>query len=223
MSTILQVLHQSGWFGLGGSVLIAAAVCVTAAFYVGKERERYSLLNHFISELGELGVSRLAPVFNSALSAGGLLFIPFLVGLGLRLDNAWGFAGLAAGLCASGASIALGLMPMNKLEPHTKTSGVFFWLGLLTILLFSVAVFVQPAGRQAVPPAVNIFSGPAVLAYAGFLAWGAYKYFTGEKRDIYSPSVSAVRPRVWPLAMLEWGVLIATLLWFTGVAVILPA
>jgi hypothetical protein len=220
ITPIIQFLHRSGFFGLGGSLLILAVVGVTAAFYMGKEKERYSILNHFISELGEIGVSRLASLFNGALSAGGLLFVPFLIGLGIRLGNVWGLLGLCAGLGASGAIVALGILPMNKLAPHTKTSGVFFWLGLVTIVFFTIAIFTQPGGALAVPLTVNIFSGLAFLAYAGFLGLGAYLYFTGEKRDIYSPATLPSRPRIWPLAMLEWGVLFATLLWFMGVAVL---
>ena len=46
------------YFGIAGSLVIFLAVLRSMAAYAGKRREEYSLLNHFISELGEEGVSR---------------------------------------------------------------------------------------------------------------------------------------------------------------------
>ena len=68
--------------GMAGCVLLAIAVTWTALSYRGKRQETYSPFNHFISELGEVGVSRQAWVFNAGLIASGILLLPFMIGLG---------------------------------------------------------------------------------------------------------------------------------------------
>ncbi len=62
--------------GTGVNVL---AVACAGLSYRDTTGERYSLLNHFISELGELAVSRGAWAFNGSLALAGLLFLPFCV------------------------------------------------------------------------------------------------------------------------------------------------
>ena len=54
------------WAGLIGASVIAVGSVVTASPTRGSKGESYSPLNHFVSELGELAVSRLAVVFNLA-------------------------------------------------------------------------------------------------------------------------------------------------------------
>ena len=54
-------------FGTAGTGVIVLAIVYSALRYRGKRRERFSLLNHFISELGEVGVSSAAGVFNAGL------------------------------------------------------------------------------------------------------------------------------------------------------------
>lgn len=73
--------------GLAGSLVILAGVLFSALFYRGKEGERYSITRHFISELGELGVSRMAPLFNTSLILAGLLFILMLIGVGFDMNT----------------------------------------------------------------------------------------------------------------------------------------
>ncbi len=83
---IFRFLRQKhAAFGLAGAALVALGALAAALAYTGPDGESYSLLNHFISELGELGVSPLAWLFNLGLIAGGLLFVPFSLGLGLSL------------------------------------------------------------------------------------------------------------------------------------------
>ncbi len=41
------------YFGLAGSLVILLSVLLSMAAYTCKRREKYPLLNHFISELGE--------------------------------------------------------------------------------------------------------------------------------------------------------------------------
>ena len=52
---------------LAGVFVLVSGIAITALTYRGTQGERYSLLNHSISELGEVGVSRLAWVFNTCM------------------------------------------------------------------------------------------------------------------------------------------------------------
>lgn len=85
-------------FGLAGAAIVALCSLIAGLFYSGPDGESYSLLNHFISELGEVGISPLAWLFNLGLIAGGLFLIPFSLGLGLSLPGWLPKVGIIAGL-----------------------------------------------------------------------------------------------------------------------------
>ena len=61
--------------GFLGKAILMLGSLITTVPYRGKEGEPYSILNHFISAIGEVGVSRLAPVFNASLIVGGLVLV----------------------------------------------------------------------------------------------------------------------------------------------------
>lgn len=98
--------RKYAYFGLAGAMVVLLCALVTALFYSAPAGEPYSLLNHFISELGEVGVSLLAWLFNLGLIAGSLLFIPFSLGLGLSLPG-WL------------SKVGMGIFPMNNLPLRT--------------------------------------------------------------------------------------------------------
>ena len=85
--------------------------------YRGKAGERFSLLNHFISELGEVGVSRGAWAFNGGLALTGLLLLPFVVHLGIVLGGVLGWGGAFFAAAATGGVAAVGIFPMNNRKP----------------------------------------------------------------------------------------------------------
>jgi len=201
--------------GIAGTVLVSLAVLVSALAYSGKQSEPYSLLNHFISELGELGVSRAAWLFNLGLVLGGALFIPCAIGLGLHLRSAWSLLGMAAGTSTGIFLAGVGIFPMNDLPPHAFTAMWFFRLGLLTILLFGVAFAVQPRGQVRLRKPAILFSILAVAAYAGFLVMAGRLNAGGTS---FLDASFAHRPGLRPLAAAEWAVFFATILWFLGVS-----
>ena len=206
------------YFGVAGSLLIFLAVVVSMIGYVGRRREKYSILNHFISELGEVGVSRRAWVFNAGLVGGGAVFVPFMVGLGLAIDNLWAKLGLVAGLGAALAVLFVGLLPMNNLGPHTKAAMTFFRCGLATVALFTIGIFFQPAGQVVVPLWVNGLGAAAILAYASFLLLPVFQPVGDQVQNLLNPEAWPERPGFWLLAFLEWLVFFTTIGWFLGVA-----
>ncbi len=198
-----------------GSLIILVGILITMAAYRGKAGERYRVTNHFISELGEVGVSRFAVVFNIAMILGGLCYLPMMISLGTLLPGLWGTLGMLAGIIAAIACIFVGIFPMSNLKPHRVAAMTYFRMGLLTVLLITIAVFTQPAGLRVVPFWVNIFSILALAVYTGFLVTVGKKMDNqGNQNYILDPSIMPDRPKVWRTAVLEWLVFAFTILWF---------
>ncbi len=128
--------------------MVILAVFYPALVYRGKLGERYSLLNHFISELGEVGVSRAAWFFNAGLLLGGLVFLPYIIGLGISFGSLFGWLGTAAGIIAVLGVAAVGVFPMNNLKPHTIAAMTYFRAGLVMVFFFGLAILFQPAGKS---------------------------------------------------------------------------
>jgi hypothetical membrane protein len=208
------------FLGLAGTLLIALAVLFSGVRYYGRRGERYSVLNHFISELGEVGVSPAARVFNTGLAVGGLLLAPFMVGLGLALNSTLGWLGTLAGVVAALAVAAVGLYPMNQLTPHVRAAMTYFRSGLVMVLFYELAILLPPAGARAASPVMILLGLLAFGSYAAFLGVMMRKPKEGEPRvhQILDPLSVKERPRVWPLAILEWAIFFSTVLWIFGAA-----
>jgi hypothetical membrane protein len=206
------------YFGLAGSLIVILASVIAAIVYSGKRNERYSIFNHFISELGEVGVSRAAPIFNGGLIAGGLVILPFVIGLGLAIENIWAKLGMLAGIWSTVSCSLVGIFPMNNLEPHRKVSASFFRSGLLYLLFFSLGIFFQPAGHIAVPRYAVIFGLVGVLCYSAFLYKMTKNSDSAHLSENLDPEVIPERPRFWVLATLEWSIFFSTMGWFLCVA-----
>jgi hypothetical membrane protein len=203
--------------GLCGIALAILAVIYPASLYRGKRGERYSLLNHFISELGEVGVSRAARVFNAGLFLAGLLILPYIIGLGISFGSVLGWIGTAAGVVAALGVAAVGLFPMNNLDRHAVAAITYFRAGLGMVLVFGLAILFPP-GKTIVPKAAALLSLAAVLAYGTFLTLPWVK--KGEQRpaDTPDPQQEPERPRLSALASLEWLVFFTTIAWMLGMA-----
>jgi len=202
-------------FGIAGSAAVAAGSAAAAAAYRGAQGEPYSVMNHFISELGRTGVSRLSWAFNGGLIAGGVLFTLFVLGLGITLGGFWAACGTAAGVAATVAVAFVGVFPMNDLQPHIAAAMTYFRSGLAAMLLFGVAIQRQPPSRRVIDRRANAAGFIALFAYALFLVWLASDPGTSS---VLSGAALEHRPAVWPSAILEWSVMIASVAWFLVVA-----
>ena len=201
-------------FGLAGCLIIIFAMLFTAAGYSGRKQEKYSALNHFISELGEAGVSARARVFNGGLIVGGLLLIPFIIGFGIFLHNLWATLAIISGVWAAVSCMMVGVFPMNNLNPHIKAAVSYFRAGLAMVFLFGIAILVQPAGQEKVSSLASIASLLSVLAYASFLFLLRKPEDGTQAGESLDPDIIPDRPRVWILAALEWLVFVSTIIWF---------
>jgi hypothetical membrane protein len=203
-------------FGYSGTGLIVLAVLFPLFLYRGKHGERYSLLNHFISELGEVGVSRAAWIFNTGLLLAGMLLLPYTVGLGIAFGSLLGWLGTAAGLIAVLGVAAVGVFPMNNIQSHTTAATTYFRAGLVMVFFFGLAIFFQPAGKTVIPQTANILSLLTFLAYGAFLAFPLAMKKEQTATDILDPQQEPERPRIDALPTLEWLVFFSTIAWLFG-------
>jgi hypothetical membrane protein len=211
-----------GYFALGGAILVVLTSGFAALRYRGKKGELYSPLNHFVSELGELGVSREARLFNAGLLLGGLLLLPFILWLGGTLGPLLGWLGMLSGAGAGLALSAVGIFPMNDLEKHTLAAMTFFRLGLAMVFFFALAIAFQPNHQIVIPKTANILSLLAFTSYASFLLLARPKP-QGDSLEALDPQSEKARPKVWLLAVVEWMLFFATIFWVLGMALVIQA
>ncbi len=205
----------AGLSGIFGPVIMGLGMLFSALAYQGRDGQYYNLANHFVSELGELGVSPYAVVYNWSLILGGVFTTIFMVYLALQVDH---WLKYPLGLLSVYATIngsLVGIYPMNYLEAHIRVAMRFFNLGLLVTFLYSM-VFLFNKKHPF----------PRWMAILGFMNAATFAWF------IYFPTESATdpgfkegmsgfltnRPDFIPLALLEWVVILGILVWVLALA-----
>ncbi len=212
-------LEYYSYLAWAGSLVILLSSSIAALAYRGKDGERYRISTHFVSELGEIGVSRLAWLFNGGLILGSFLLLLMMPGVGISLNSAWGYLGTGVGMIAATACLLVGVFPMNNIKPHIKAAMTYFRAGLATVLLFMIAILVQPAQERVIPLYSLIIGAIAFMAYASFLVYMG-KNTKKEATNALDTSFITNRPRFWWMPFLEWMVVIFTILWFLVISAV---
>lgn len=196
--------------GRVGPILLVVGTLASSLSFQGRAGETYSPLNHFVSELGQGGVSSLAFVFNATLVLSGLSLALFLLGLGSFLNNSTGrIAGIMGALSGLSCS-SLGFLTMDHLFPHIAAGDFFFFCGFVSIALFTAAIALDKKRRL-----------PLWLILPGTGAAGGFLAFLLLLAAIHLPPEEALvpgggpRPTVWTLPAVEWGLYAAILVWLT--------
>lgn len=198
--------------GIAGAAIITAVATLTAVFYIGAEGEHYSIINHWVSELGEVRNSELALLFNAGLFVGGLLLAGFIVGVSRIVGGGWGTAIGVSGAVAGIAGALVGAFPMDDLRSHQLVALTFFIASPVSVGLFTVWLAREQPGdvpRSLVWPGVF-----AVAMFASFLTL----LVTGSIRSLATPEE---RPDIWLIAILEWLALIGLLAWVAALSAVL--
>ncbi len=213
------------WLAVAGAGLFAAAAVIAAVLYRGRGGERYSPLNHFISELGEYGVSRAARFFNIALVLTNALLLPFVFALGFKLQSVAGWLGVACGVIACVFCGLVGVFPSNHIKPHALVASGFFSNGLATMLMMGIAILTQPEGA-GIPSWLGVVALASILLYGAFMVATYHEQPNAVKLAARNPfgsyDLAAVldmskmdaRPDAWLLPILEWATSLMTVLWF---------
>jgi hypothetical membrane protein len=204
--------------GLMGSAVVLVCILVAMSVYRGKNGERYSIWRHFVSELGELGVSKFAWVFNAGMINGGFLFFLMMPGVGLSLNSLWGYLATISGMIAAIGCLFVGVFPMNNIKPHIRAAMTYFRAGLATVILFSIAILVQDPDERIIPLYALFVSGIGIISYASFL-FNLGKSLKQREANALDTSTIQERPRFWLMPLLEWMVVIFTILWFLIISI----
>ncbi len=178
-------------WGMVASLVGLVFILTPQLFYVGTEGESYSMFNHAVSELGELGVSELAGMFNIGMVLAGILFIPFMIGFGLYIDNIISKITAVVGVYSAASIVLVGVYPMNYLYEHSMAAISFFLSGMVMTLLWAIAILVQKE--------VRIHKG---LSLGGFINMAIFALF------LYGPfgSFGPPRPEFSMRITLEWAI-----------------
>ena len=185
--------HFPQW-GIFGSIIGLVFILTPQLFYTGTMGEPFSMFNHYVSELGELGVSEFAMMFNIGMMLAGVLFFPFMIGLGLYLDNLLGKIAAIVGAFSALSIYLVGIYPMNNAVMHGITAISFFLSGLVMSILWSLAILAQKD--------VQI---PKILSLGGFINAAIFALF------LYGPwgSIGETRPEFSMRITLEWAIYFA--------------
>jgi hypothetical protein len=196
-------------------VLIAGTVW-TACVYQGHANEAYSLRDHFISELGEVGVSRQATLFNATLIVNGIIVSGFMLGLGMHLASKGAYVAAAFGIGSGLACSVVGMIPMNSLLPHIAISFFFFFCGMVSVAAFVEAIWLDRCQRIS-----KWLVLPGILATSSFLALAAAPPLSGLT---HFESLDPHRVPRWELGvipLIEWIVFVMIIVWLLCVAITL--
>ena len=172
------------------------------------------MLNHFVSELGEIGVSHLWIIFSIGLIIGGAFYLLFMIGLGFYIENIIAKIGMLLGSFSAIACILVGFFPMNFLVPHYLAALSFFMGAMLTILVFTLAIAIQ---KEPKIPKLFIILG--LVVFGIYMALNTIDFSTiGENLDMGTGGIIN-RPAVWNLAIIEWAAVLAVSLYLLLIAV----
>jgi hypothetical membrane protein len=157
--------------------------------------EPFSMFNHYVSELGELGVSEFALMFNVGLMLAGFFFFPFMIGLGLYLENSIGKIAAIFGAISAVSIVLVGVFPMNYESMHGITAISFFLSGLVMTILWALALLTQKEEVKL----------PKFLSLGGFITAAIFALFLFGSWEPFS----SIRPDFSMRTTLEWAIYFA--------------
>ncbi len=201
-----------GYVGVGISVI---AMFITGLIYVDPLGASFSIFNMFVSELGERAVSQTAWLFNWGLIVGGIPLIIFMLGLGIKYNSIFGWICTIGGMFSSVSILFVGIFPMDFdnnifMTGHVISAMSFFYGGMITVLLFSILIFVDK--KNSLPKWLGLFGLLVAIIFALFIFLPE-----GSLDDVL------IRPRPWFLivAFLEWLVVFSIFAWIITVSITL--
>ncbi len=195
------------------SFLVGAIVAAIA--YRGKTGERFAFRNHYVSELGEIGVSRLAAVFNASLVVGGLAPLPAFVLFAFGSDGSWvAIPGVSTGVAAGALLAMVGFFPVNAYAVHIVSARLFFTLFFPTQAFVTAAIVGHGGAGSPAGALVIAASACCVAAYLSCLF--GVPLLTGTTVGYFHTRISGTRPRIVPLAIGEWAVFFSATFWIAA-------
>lgn len=192
---LVDARHFPLW-GITASTIGLVFILGAMIPYEGTTGESFSIFNHFVSELGELGVSEFAMMFNIGMILAGFTFIPFMIGFAIYLENIVGKIAGLVGVFTSVSIILVGIFPMNYAMEHTTVAMSFFFSGMIMVVLWAIAILIQKEPK--IPKYMSLGGLINFVIFALFLFgnWGSLS-------DVMT------RPDFHMIPTLEWGIYFA--------------
>ena len=212
-----MIFSGFAWFGLIAGLILLCGVLLSVKNFSGMKNERYSFLNHFISELGDPRFAPHKTLFNLSLIIGGFLMIPFIIGVGLYFNSILGYFILGLGIICAVSCSLIGFLPENKIKPHFTVAGIFF-LGMgIVMLLSTFAIFIQSTNF---PPWLGFVTIGAFIIYSLFII-DTIRLSEKELRLTDTPwAWDPARPKFWRNPFLEWVSFFAILFWLFLITIV---
>jgi hypothetical membrane protein len=203
------------YFGIIGCAIIAITCIVTAIGFTGLTDEPYSMLNHFISELGMTNESQLAWVFNIGLLVGAPILGIFILGTRVVIPSRVGGIGRVVGIVTAVGGTLVGVFPANLggeagLMGHIISAMIFFVGGCVTVGIFSLAIVFQKERRAS--KWLSAVGAGVVLSFVIFLIAGGGSTSLINIAELMT-MMSQPREDFMLLAFLEWLPLLGILAW----------
>lgn len=212
MRVQITVKKYSPIFGILASLIMAIGLVIPQFNYINQEGSGYSILNHFISELGWIGVSNYAYIFNTSLILSGVFYALFTYGITSYFHGFWGritmFLGVATSICCS----LVGLFPVQSnsfaITFHLIAASMFFSLGYFTFLAVIVMLIVN---RNKVIPKKHLLFYIITPLY--IIPWLNMVYDFKLFKYLNISEVKVInRPSVWVYPVIEWAIVILALI-----------
>lgn len=205
-----KIFHPKA--GIIGSIIITLGLLVPILPYRGLEGERFSPINHFVSELGEYGVANLAFLFNASLIVGGICFLFFMISLLNKRRHKLIRATVFFGILASISTTLIGVFPVNNLEPHINSAAGLFIGGLVAITLFTIYILFD---KKCKFPKWLILPG-----IMNFFLLGAFLILPEVYPDWVLDPHYNIRPDIWGYTIIEWFAIGGIVIWVGVVSLI---
>ncbi len=202
----LKITYLSG---LLGTIFICTGSVLSALAYSGPTQESYSILNHFISELGVLQFSKNAYFFNYGLILGGSFLMIMFLSLSTLFETSWRWLLLTSGTLCSIFCILVGVFPADQLKAHISVSLPFFNLALLSSLLFIIITFLDKG--KNIPLKIGLSGVIPLTALSAFLFDRILHRNQFQMAHLQEALLH--RKNFWSLPFLEWLVFIGILIW----------
>lgn len=198
--------------GILGFIFTVIATTVPQIVFRNPEGERFSMLNHFISELGWVGVSEWAWIFNAGFITAGPFFAIYLIGLCRQHQGRWARWTRTSGIAAALSLSLVGLCPLRDdivgIIAHLIAAcsiGTSSWIFINCFLMMTFK------DQFRVLPKVFFIS---ILVFGVLCLIGGVICLIGELRirsmDNFSPhfDFQAIRivdrPDPWIMPIMEW-------------------
>lgn len=200
-------------FGLAASLLVVLTFYLAHIDYFNQNQQPYSILNHFVSELGWYKVSDRAYIFSIGLFLGGILLLPFSYGFGHQFHGKFSKVTTLSLLLTGFGCLLVGLFPMDILLLHGLGAGTFFSSAYLATALLGILAFYKRINH--VPRFYAFFSASILLILCLHITIDPIKDIKPYLHDIPGDLKILNRPDFWLLPFLEWCSVLSFLLYVT--------